>query len=56
MFAKMNPVVIRKKIEEVKREIADLQREKADQKLIYMAQRKLSVLNKWLEDAEKPEG
>ena len=52
MATKMDPVLIRRKITEVEQEIASLQRQNGDARLIYIAQRKLSVLKKWLSETE----
>ena len=51
--ARMNPMIIRRKLTEVEMEIARLQREKADPRVIYIEQRKQMVLKKWLEEAEE---
>ena len=49
----MNPMIIRRKLTEVEMEIARLQREKADPRVIYIEQRKQMVLKKWLEEVEE---
>ena len=53
MAAKMDPVIIRRKIAEITDTILQMEKTGAGPELIQIEKRKLMVLNRWLEDAEK---
>lgn len=53
MAVKMDPVVIRRKIAETTDTILQMEKTGACPEMIQIEKRKLMVLNRWLEDAEK---
>lgn len=53
MAAKMDPVIIRRKLAEVTDTIAQMEKEGACPEELQIEKRKQMVLKKWLEDAEK---
>lgn len=55
MAAKMDPVIIRRKLEEVTDTILQMEKTGACPEMIQIEKRKQMVLQRWLEDAEKAE-
>lgn len=53
MAVKMDPVIIRRKIAETTDMIARMEKEGECPEMIQIEKRKLMVLHRWLEDAEK---
>lgn len=52
MAARMDPVIIRRKIAEVESTIATMKRQGETPETIHIEERKLMVLRKWLEQPE----
>lgn len=53
MAVKMDPVIIRRKIAETTDTILQMEKTGECPEMIQIEKRKLMVLNRWLEDAEK---